>query len=77
MKKYGLTSSCAEKHAAKGGIERETLEELVAAGASITGIAEAVRRSPTADRHWLAKHGLETTSTVQRRVNKNARSSGK
>ena len=32
MKKYGLESQFAEKHAAKGGIERERLEELVEAG---------------------------------------------
>ena len=77
MKKYGLSSRYAEKHAPRGGIERDTFEELAAAGFSITGIAESVRRSPATVRHWLAKYGLETTSTVQRRITKDARSTGK
>jgi transposase len=77
MKKHGLSSPYAEKHAAKGGLERDTLEELVAAGFSSTGIAESVRRSPATVRHWLATYGLETTSTVQRRITRDARSKGK
>jgi transposase-like protein len=32
MKKYGLVSPYREKHAAKGGIERERLEALVESG---------------------------------------------
>ena len=32
VKKYGLTSKHAERHAARGGIERETLEALVTEG---------------------------------------------
>lgn len=77
MKKYDLTSPYAEKHAARGGIERETLEAMVARGMTITGISEALQRSPSTIRHWLAKYCLETRSTMQRRNGKEARAAGK
>jgi transposase len=32
LKKHGLEASRADRHAAKGRIEKETLEELLAAG---------------------------------------------
>ena len=54
MKKYGLTSPYAEKHAVEGGIERERLEGLVEAGLSIAEIATAVGRSKATVRHWLS-----------------------
>lgn len=60
MKKYGLTSPYAEKHAAKAGIERERLEGLVEAGLSIAEIATAVGRSKATVRHWLRRYGLRT-----------------
>ena len=58
--KYGLVSSHAERHAARGGIEREQLEDLVAEGLSIREIAVRVDRSPTTVRHWLREYGLKT-----------------
>lgn len=60
MKKHGLESPYKEKHAAKGGIERERLEELIATGASITQIATQVGRSKATVRHWLRRYGLRT-----------------
>ena len=60
MKKYGLSSPYAEKHAAKGGMNRERLEGLVEAGLSIAEIAAAVRRSKATVRHWLRRYGLKT-----------------
>lgn len=60
MKKHGLASPYAEKHAAKGGIEREELETLVAAGMTISEIATRLHRSKTTVRHWLGKYGLKT-----------------
>lgn len=61
MHKYGLEAPNREKYAAKGGIERERLEELVAEGMSIAEIAEAVQRSKGTVRHWLRKYGLRTS----------------
>lgn len=60
MRRYGLEAPNREKHAAKGGVERELLEELVAAGRSIAEIAEAVELSKGTVRHWLGKYGLRT-----------------
>ena len=41
MAKYGLQAPSRDKHAARGGIARERLEELVADDRSIAEIAEA------------------------------------
>jgi transposase len=60
MKKYGLESPYKEKHAAKGGIEKERLEALVERGMSIAQIAAEVDRSMGTVRHWLRVHGLRT-----------------
>ena len=64
MKKHGLTSPYAEKHVAKGGIERERLEILVEAGWTIAEIAEEVQRSKATVRHWLRRFGLKTKNGV-------------
>jgi transposase len=58
--KFGLELPNREKYAAKGGIEREQLEALVADGKSIAEIADAVDRSKGTVRHWLGKYGLKT-----------------
>lgn len=60
MNKHGLESPYAEKHAAKGGIGRERLEELVESGASIAKIADELGRSKGTVRHWLKRYGLRT-----------------
>jgi transposase len=60
MKKHGLEAPNRAKHAARGGIARELLEELVADGHSIAEIAEAVELSKGTVRHWLGKYGLRT-----------------
>lgn len=60
LKKYGLEAVGSEKFTPKGGLRREDLEQLVAEGASISKIAEAVGRSMGTVRHWLAKYGLRT-----------------
>jgi transposase len=76
MEKHGLEAVHRDKHLARGGIERERLEALVEAGASIAAIAETLQRSPGTVRHWLKKYYLETQSTTQRRVSKAARDAG-
>lgn len=68
MRKYGLEAPNRDKHAARGGIERERLEELVAAGMSIGQIAEEVGRSTGTVRHWLGKYGLRTVGRRGRRA---------
>lgn len=63
MKKYGLVSPYREKHAAKGGIERERLEALVERGMTIAEIAEEVGLSKTTVRHWLTEYGMRTKNS--------------
>ena len=63
-RKHGLSSAHAEKHAAKGGIERERLQELVERGMTIAEISEEVARSKTTVRHWLRRYGMKTKNGV-------------
>ena len=67
VKKYGLVSKHAERHAARGGIDREALRELVDAGLSTRAAAERLGVSQATVRHWLSKHGLETVRAKRRR----------
>ncbi len=67
VKKHGLKAARREQHVARGGLRREDLEPLVAAGMSIAQIAEALDRSRATVRHWLARHGLKTRSRSGRR----------
>jgi Homeodomain-like domain len=60
VNKHGLVSLHAAKHAARGAITRETLEELVEAGHTIQGIAAELGRGATTIRHWLKRYGLST-----------------
>ncbi|MGI8716041.1 MAG: helix-turn-helix domain-containing protein [Solirubrobacteraceae bacterium] len=66
MGKYGLDAPNRDKHAAKGGIARERLVELVAAGLSIAQIAGAVGLSKATVRHWLRRYGLRTQNANRR-----------
>lgn len=77
MKKYGLKSPYKEKHAAKGGIEREELTALVEAGESIAAIAAALHRSTATVRHWLRKYELQTRATEDRRITGAAKTAGR
>jgi transposase len=66
MTKHGLAAPLRDKHAAKGGIGRDRLEELVGRGLSIAGIADEVGLSKTAARHWLERYELKTTRAGRR-----------
>ncbi len=49
-------------------MKRELLAQLVAAHLTVREIAVAVDRSPTTVRHWLRRHGLQTTRAARRRA---------
>jgi transposase len=79
MKRHGLESPFADKHAAKGRIERGRLEDLVGAGMTIAEIAVQVDRSNATVRHWLKRYGLRTKNgrgTREPGVTEAARSAG-
>jgi transposase len=76
MGRYGLVAPNREKYAAKGAIERERLEALVAAGASIATMGEVLHRSPTTVRHWHGKYGLETERTARLKASRAAKEAG-
>ncbi len=65
--KHGLASTHAAKHAPRGGVAREQLEPLVAAGLSVRAIGEQLGVSYATVQHWLKKHGLKTRRGAQPR----------
>jgi transposase len=72
LEKYGLTSPFAAKHAAKGALDRQQLEECVQSGMTIAEIAEVVGRSKTTVRHWLRRYGLRTVNKRGRKADPRA-----
>jgi transposase len=60
VRKYGLESTHATKHAPRGPVRREELVSLVERGMSVRQIGRELRLSYTAVRHWLAKYDLKT-----------------
>ncbi len=60
VRKFDLKSAHAERHAPRGGISREVLEELIAEDLTTREIAERVDRSQSTVRHWLHRYGLST-----------------
>jgi hypothetical protein len=75
-RKHGLTSAHAERHAARGPIDGELLGEIVRCELSIRDMADVLDRSPTAVRHWLHRHGIETARMKRERLGKAAIASG-
>jgi transposase-like protein len=67
MRKHGLRSSHADRHASRGGIERGHFAAIVACGLPVRDMAEAMNVSPTTVRYWLRRYGL-TTGPAQRRA---------
>jgi hypothetical protein len=67
-RKHGLVSLHAERHAARGPIDREVLAAIVACGLSIRDMADVLGRSPASIRHWLTKHQLQTARSARLRV---------
>lgn len=60
VSKHGLASRHAARHAPRGGLERNTLEELVSRGRSVPGMATELGVSAATVRHWLGRYGLVT-----------------
>jgi transposase len=63
LRKHGLTAVNAERFARRGPPARDRLEELAAAGATLSEIAEAVDRSIATVRHWLRAWEIERVRT--------------
>jgi hypothetical protein len=68
LKKHGLISSHAERHAARGPLARDLLAELVEQGLTTRQIAAEVDRSQATVRHWLRRYGLETHRAARLRT---------
>ena len=66
--KHGLRSRHAARHARKGGIARDRLEQLVGEGLSGRQIAERLGVSQATVRYWLGRYGLETQLAARRRL---------
>jgi transposase len=76
VNQHGLTSHHAPKHAARGGIDREALEALVAAGMPIRAMAEHLGVSYTTVRHWLKRYELTTPRARRLASTREARAAG-
>jgi DNA-binding CsgD family transcriptional regulator len=57
--KHGLQPPHAKKYARRGAPDRERLERLAVAGATLEEIAAALDRSTATVRHWLKRWGIE------------------
>ena len=73
LKKYGLHAVNRTKFAPRGGLGREYLETLIAAGMSIAQIAEQTSVSKATVRHWLVRYGLKANGALGRRMRAEAR----
>jgi excisionase family DNA binding protein len=60
VKQHGLAAVHRDRHAPKGGIDKDTLAGLVNAGLTTREIAERLGFSRSTVRHWLRRHGLQT-----------------
>jgi transposase len=66
LRKHRLRAAHRERHSAKGGIERELLAALVAAGLPQRAIAMELGISQATVRHWLGRYGMQTTRRPRR-----------
>ena len=76
VRKHGLRSAHAERHAARGGIDRDELAALVQAGLAIRAMATRLGVSYATVRHWLEVHGLQTARARRLHATAAARAAG-
>ncbi|HEV3230350.1 MAG TPA: helix-turn-helix domain-containing protein [Solirubrobacteraceae bacterium] len=76
LKKHGLEAVNKEKHAARGGLSRDEVERLIAAGAPIRAIAAELGVSQRTVRHWMMRFGLRTRGRFGRET-REARKKGR
>lgn len=77
LDKHGLAPAFRARHAARGGIPRDLLEELVARHLTVREIAAEVQRGTATVRHWLRRYGLSTTREARLRVKRSAAAGGR
>jgi len=65
VRKHGLVSSLAGRHAARGPIDAAVLARLVGEGLTLQQMAERLGVGATTIRHWLSKHGLRTSRSLE------------
>ncbi|HEX6116940.1 MAG TPA: helix-turn-helix domain-containing protein [Solirubrobacterales bacterium] len=68
LQKHGLAPKGRTKHAPKGGLDKDRLESLIAAGCSQREIAERFGVSQSTVRYWLGRYGLRTARRHRVRV---------
>jgi len=73
LKKHGLTAARTEKHSARGGLEKEELERLLAAGLSLQEIAQRLDRSLATVRHWTKRYELKPNPRRKRGAGEGSR----
>jgi transposase-like protein len=76
VKKHGLRSPHAAKHAARGGIARDVLEPLVTEGRSVRAIARHLGVSYATVQHWIGRYGLTTRRAARLKESAAAREAG-
>ncbi|MEX2253369.1 MAG: helix-turn-helix domain-containing protein [Thermoleophilaceae bacterium] len=67
LKKHGLTATNHARHAPKGGLDRDLLEQLADSQLTLREIAEELEVSVRTVCYWLQRHGIERTATRERR----------
>src|SRR4051794_39661319 len=60
VRKHGLRSPHADKHAPRGPLDEQLLRSLVGAGHTVRQIAAATQRGTSSVRLWLRRYGLQT-----------------
>src|SRR4051794_12744542 len=76
VKKHGLRSPHASKHAARGGIARDVLEPLVTEGRSVRAIALHLGVSYATVQHGSGRYGLTTRRAARLKESAGAREAG-
>lgn len=77
MKKHGLDAPNREKYAARGGIDRDRLAQLVGDGLTIAELAETLGCGKASVRYWLRKYDLRTRAAVQAEATATGRAAGR